>query len=148
MKNTIAVGEPQAITTIGDIQRSLAKRFGIDVETGTGRATLSLARDRAELTDRKGEIVATGLDGVIAFIGAPPSGNVTVALDPLSEKLVRWYAEENERDIDDVVNGVIAGELGHLRGEIESQMTDDSPEHVREYVLDAIQRRKVLSKAA
>ncbi|MEY2510115.1 MAG: hypothetical protein QOE26_878 [Verrucomicrobiota bacterium] len=69
--------------------------------------------------------------------------NITITLDALSSKLVRWYAEENDRDPVDVANGVIAGELGHLREEEESGFTDDSPEHVREYVMDAIGRRRL-----
>jgi len=148
MKNTTAATEPQAVRTIGDIQWALARRFGMDVETDTGRATLSLARDRVELTDKKGEIVATGLDGVIAFIGVKPTEAITVTLDPVATKLVRGYAEEKDRDVADVVSGVLVGQIGHLREEEESHCQDDTGIHIEESVLEAIQRRKALRKAA
>jgi hypothetical protein len=70
--------------------------------------------------------------------------NITVTLDALSSKLVRWYAAENSRDIGDVVNGVIAGELGHLRQETEGEFTDDTHLHIAEYVMEAIHRRGIV----
>ena len=70
--------------------------------------------------------------------------NLTITIDARSSQLVRWYAKENEREIADVVNGVIAGELGHLRREIESELTDDTPAHIAEYVMDAIHRRRIV----
>jgi hypothetical protein len=74
--------------------------------------------------------------------------NITITIDTLSSKLVRWYAAENSRDIGDVVNGVLAGELGHLRQETESELTDDTPAHIAEYVTDAIHRRAYCRSAA
>ena len=70
--------------------------------------------------------------------------NITITIDTLSSKLVRWYAAENSRDIGDVVNGVLAGELGHLRQETESELTDDTPAHIAEYVMEAIHRRRIV----
>ena len=70
--------------------------------------------------------------------------NITITIDTLSSKLVRWYAAENSRDIGDVVNGVLAGELGHLRQETESEFTDDTPAHIAEYVMNAIHRRRIV----
>jgi hypothetical protein len=67
-------------------------------------------------------------------------GNITIALDALSSKLVRRYAEENDRDTADVANGVIAGNLGHA---LERGNFDDSLEHTREYVMEAIGRRRL-----
>lgn len=71
-------------------------------------------------------------------------GNITVTIDALSTKLVRWYADENARDITDVINGVLAGELGHMREEEESEGQDDTHLHIAEYVMDAIYRRRIV----
>lgn len=143
MKNTIAAKGPQAVT-IGDIQRALATKFG-SVETDTGRATLAVAHDRVELTDGEGGIIASDVENALAFIGV--SENMTVTLDRLSTKLVRWYAEENDRDIEDVVNGVVGGQMGHLRSELEDEMHDDSPIHMADYLMEAIQRRRLVEAA-
>ena len=67
--------------------------------------------------------------------------NLTITIDALSTKLVRWYADENAREILDVVNGVLAGELGHLREEIEGEHQDDTHLHIVEYVKEAAHRR-------
>ncbi|MGI8436109.1 MAG: hypothetical protein ACR2NX_04295 [Chthoniobacterales bacterium] len=70
--------------------------------------------------------------------------NITITIDALSSTLVRWYVKENEREIADVINGVLAGELGHLHEEIESEFTDASPEIIAEYVMDAIHLRRIV----
>jgi hypothetical protein len=64
-----------------------------------------------------------------------------LTLDELATKLVQWYSAKKCRDPIDVVNGVLAGELGHLRSELESPIHDDSEEHIDEYVVEAATRR-------
>ncbi len=66
--------------------------------------------------------------------------NITITLDALSSKMVRLYAAENDRSLEDVANGVIGGNLGHAMGR---GNCDDSLEHTREYVMDAIGRRRL-----
>lgn len=66
-----------------------------------------------------------------------PKLKSAVKLDPTSRKLVNWYAEESLRDPADIINGIIAGNLSNLQREPH----DDSPEHCRQYVEDAIRRR-------
>jgi hypothetical protein len=77
-------------------------------------------------------------------LGRFGGSSITVTLDALSSKLVRWYAEENGRDIADVVNGLLAGQLGHVREEIESELTSDSLMFIAEYVSAAIRRRRLV----
>lgn len=68
--------------------------------------------------------------------------NIDVVLDGKSTGLVKWYATQECREPADIINGVVAGELGHVRSEVEDKNgSDDSPEHVRWYVTNAIRRR-------
>jgi hypothetical protein len=129
------------------LQEMVTRRFGAEVRTDAGAATLSIARDRVTITDAHSQVIAESAVGCAKALG-DDGDRIIVALDPLAVKLVRWYAAEQAREITDVVNGVIAGELGHVHEEVESGYSDDSPEHVREYVLEAIQRRQVIEAKA
>jgi hypothetical protein len=137
---------PKSLQTI---QWALVAKYGHLVETECGRATLSIAHDRVELTNRNGRIIATDFGSVTAIIGSrEPVVRITVTLDALSTELVRWYAAEHDRDIADVVNAVVSGQMGHLRSELEDVMHDDSPIHMADYLMEAIQRRKLAEAKA
>jgi ribosomal protein S6E (S10) len=67
--------------------------------------------------------------------------NITTELDKMSSGLVRWYAQLEKREVADVINGIIAERLEHLREGEETGFTDDTGLHIREGVMDAIDRR-------
>jgi hypothetical protein len=67
--------------------------------------------------------------------------NITITLDKMSSGFVRWYAQLEHREIVDAVNGIISERLEHLREGEESGFTDDTSQHIREGVMDAIDRR-------
>lgn len=131
------------------IQRALRVRFGTEVKTDTGRSTLTIAHDHVELTDQNGVVIADDWVGAIGKLTGFPSWdeNITVTLDALATKMVRWYADEYGREVADVANGVLAGSIEHLYEQKENDdLVDDTAEHLGWYLVAAIQRRKQLSK--
>lgn len=146
MENTTAAIASQcksgADALIMGLQVLLAQSLGTNVDTECGAATLSISHDRVTLTDVCNRVVADAPDNASEHLGGATNGIVTV-LDPLATKLVRWYGEENAREVVDIVNGTIAGELAHLREEIEGGFQDDTHLHIAEYVTEAVVRRRI-----
>lgn len=82
---------------------------------------------------------------ILAWAGRRPEpGNITIRLDPLTLKLVLWFAEVTARDPNDVINGCLAGHIGHIREEEEDVTRDDSFEHLAGYVIESVKRRRML----
>lgn len=132
--------------TILRVQSLLAGRFGEDVETDCGAATLSISPNQLSLTDDRNRVVSVSAEGVLAGLGVPVEDDgdqINLTIDQLATKLVRWYAEMAARDPVDVINGCIAGEIGHIREEQERGFMDDSMDHLNESIVDAIHRRRI-----
>lgn len=126
------------------VQSLVAERFGKEVDSSAGAAALEITARQVSLTDQDNRVIARTPRAVAdALKISLNSGTLTVTLEPLAARLVRWYAEGNGREEVDVANGVISGELSHLREEIEGEFQDDSYLHLAEYVGDAVVRRKI-----
>lgn len=124
-----------------EIQSAIGWRFGTKPDTSTGAAALLISHDSVTLIDKNNRIVAENVESVIAYLDSQARKPEAVILDALASELIGWYAKNNDRRPADIVNGLVAGNLAHLRRELDSQYTDDSGEHIREYVMEAITRR-------
>lgn len=125
----------RARSLIDHLQEMVARRFGREVQTESGAATLSVAWDRITLTDGGNRIIAESAVGCISALGR--SGTPAVLSNEAVE-MVEWFAEKEHRDPADVINGVLVGNLEHAKNH---GNCDDSLEHTREYVMGAIERR-------
>ena len=67
-----------------------------------------------------------------------------VQLDSETAGLVSWYACLSGRETPDIVNGIVSGQLAHLRTELEEVSffgRDSSEEIAEEQIEEAVERR-------
>ncbi|HEY2711398.1 MAG TPA: hypothetical protein VGI60_02705 [Chthoniobacterales bacterium] len=69
----------------------------------------------------------------------------SVALDAHAREHVEWYASVFQRDFNDIVNGIVAGELEAIRENFDVKTwtcNDDIASIAEENIIDAIKRRR------
>jgi hypothetical protein len=64
------VGGQKTLDAIRHLQTELSKRFGTEVETDSGRATLYISHDRVELADEEASVI--GEHAMAAAVGLIP----------------------------------------------------------------------------